>query len=370
MAFKYVPRSGEAVKQRAKDKGSSFDRPIKSEIPVWTPKEGKNKIRLIPWSNDPKRLGLGYDIFVHSGVGPDNGTYLCLAKMKKQECPVCEERADAAGDDEEYAKQLRAYKRVVCWIVDRNAEDEGPQLFLMGGKMEGELNELSQTEDGEILQIDDPFEGYDIEFTRQGKGQKTQYTGTKIARRSTPLTESEKRTDKWLRFCMEEHPIEECLRYYESEYVEGLLHGKSSKSDSEDERPRTRSESKRGRDEDEEDEKPARRRVEDDDEEERPKRRRDEDEEDEKRSDPPRRGRDTEDEDGPRPKKTSRSEDEDEEPPFDKPKTRRSSDDDDEDEKPTKKPRDEDEDEEDEKPKSSLKDRVQEGRKKADADED
>lgn len=251
MAFKFVPRDPAAIAQRAKDKGGSYDGPIVSTIPQWKPKEGKNRIRIIPWSSDPTRLGLGLDLWVHSSVGADNASYICSSKMNGSACAVCDERQRIT--DEEQSKELRPYKRVVCWIVDRAAEDEGPQIMLMGAKMEAEINGLSLDEAGETLVIDDPEAGYDVEFSRDGKGLKTQYSGTRIARRATPIADSPKRVQRWLDFCNELHPIDTCLQYYPFEYIAKLLRGASPKRAADDDepapKPRTRAETKKDDDE-------------------------------------------------------------------------------------------------------------------------
>jgi hypothetical protein len=323
MPFKFAPRSKETVTARARDKGKSFDGPIIGDVAQWKPKEGKNRIRIIPWSTDPARLGLGMDLWVHSGVGADNSTYVCLAKMKGEACPICEERASL--DDEEAAKELRPYKRVVCWIIDRNAEDEGPQLFLMGAKMESELNELSVDEAGEILQIDHPDEGYDVEFSRAGKGMKTQYSGTKISRRSTPLCESPKRQDKWLTYCLETHPVGDCVQYYDAAYIEKLLNGKADKSEDDDDapKPRTRAEARKPAEDDDEPAPKPKSRAVDDDDEPAPRRRKpaaDEGLDDEDDAPPTRKRPVADDDDEPAPKRKPAADEDDEPAPKPKPR--------------------------------------------------
>jgi hypothetical protein len=300
---------------------------------------------LPPTWEDAQHFGL--DIYVHYGIGSDNQSYLCLDKMRGEKCPICEQRkvAERSGDPE-YARSLVPTKRVLVWVVDRADEESGPQLWSMAWTIDRDLANLSiDKASGELLLIDDPEDGYDIEFVRTGKGLKTKYSGTAVARRSSPLADDPKQADAWLAF-VAENPLTEVLQYFDEDHIASVAEGKGAAGDEaedEDEAP-TRSKSKgrsKAQDEEEEDDEPPRRSK--------PKPVKEEEEEDDDDL-PPRR----------KPASKDEEEDEDEPPRRSKPKPVRDEEED-EDDRPTKRPptktsrssRDEDEPEDDEPPRRS-----------------
>ncbi len=337
--FRYQPREKDAVKKRANQSGGLFDSIFKSRFATFTPKEGDYRLRVLPptWE-DAQHFGL--DIYVHYGIGSDNQSYLCLDKMRGEKCPICEQRkvAERSGDPE-YARSLVPTKRVLVWVVDRADEESGPQLWSMAWTIDRDLANLSiDKASGELLLIDDPEDGYDIEFVRTGKGLKTKYSGTAVARRSSPLADDPKQSDAWLAF-VAENPLTEVLQYFDADHIASIAEGKGAAKDeeNEDEAP-TRSKS-RAQDEEEDEDEPPRRSK--------PKPVKEEEEDDDDL--PPRR----------KPAPKDEEEDEDEPPRRSKPKPVRDEDEEeDEDDRPTKRPptktsrssRDEDENEEDDEP--------------------
>ena len=111
---------------------------------------------------------------------------------------------------------------------------------------------------GEIYYVDDPEEGYDFHFTREGSGMKTRYVGFQIARRDTPLSKDEENAEEWLDY-IAKNPLTECLNYYEIEHIEAAFAGAKKADDDDDddeeeeEAPRTRR-SRKGREEVDDDE--------------------------------------------------------------------------------------------------------------------
>src|SRR5487761_2598770 len=185
--YRYQSRSPDAMKKRGDQGGTDFDTYIKDIVNMFKPNDGDNIIRALPptWDN-PEHYGL--DIYVHYGVGPDNQAYLCLEKMLKKPCPVCEEmhRASKTGD-EDYAKKLKPNKRVLFYLVDRNNEKDGVQAWASPWTIDRDICKISvDKRSGEVLELDNPEDGYDIEFERKGKGERTEYIGLAIARRSSP----------------------------------------------------------------------------------------------------------------------------------------------------------------------------------------
>lgn len=228
--FRYRQRGVDDYKRRSEQSGSSRENYIREEIKMFIPKEGLNIIRILPptW-DDADHYGL--DAFVHYGVGADNNAYLSRSKMLKEQDPIDEERERAiANDDEDYASSLRPSKRVLVYIIDRDKEDEGPKLWSMAWTLDRDISTLCVDErSGEVLSIDDPEDGYDVEFRRTGKGLKTEYTGVKIGRRSSSLDNEEA-----LEFAIE-NPIPGTLQYHDYEHIKAVFEGGNAAGDEEEE---------------------------------------------------------------------------------------------------------------------------------------
>src|SRR5215469_540855 len=98
--FKYHGRSDEDVEKRAKQSSGRYDSYLTQDVNWFRPKRGEQIIRLVPWLNEnlkdfdeyEEKWGnhWGIDLIVHRNVGLDNGTYLCLDKMKNEPCPICD----------------------------------------------------------------------------------------------------------------------------------------------------------------------------------------------------------------------------------------------------------------------------------------
>lgn len=395
--FKYEGRDASDIKKRRDQTGGAFDSFTNPAIPRYKVGEGENNLRILPpsWDiNGPFGNNWGIEIWLHNQIGVDKSSYLCHKKMNNEECFLCEARKDVAEDDDDDAKALAPGKRILTYVIDREDEKSGPLVWAMPWTLERDIQSRSQDKKtGESYLIDHPEEGYDIYFTREGKGLKTKYLGVDLARGDgTPISDNEKRQQQWLDF-ISENPLPDILKFFDNEYLKGVFMGKKSRKDEddvdadkeekedkgsrrgrrsddneEDERPK-----RSRRDEPEEDERPKRSSRDDEDEtpkrsrrdadeDERPKRNKDDDEDPPKRSrrddpeddDPPKKRRSDDDEDSPKkrsrdddndpPKKRSRDEDED--PPK---RSRRDQEDESEDDDPPKKRSREDEDE-DERP--------------------
>lgn len=245
--YEYKARTADQTKARATQTGGAFDSFIKQDYKTYTPPTGDNLVRTLPptWEN-PEHFGL--DAHVHYGIGPDNSSYLCLEKMKGEPCPICEERARAEkSGDTEYAAKLKVSKRVLVWVIDRNQVKEGPMIWSMAWTMDRDICKIAVDKStGEVLQIDNPQEGYDLEFERKGTGLKTEYIGIAIARRSTELGD-----DRWLDYVVA-HPLPDALQYYDYAHLLRVFQGGSRESPKEGSDRGGRESSGRGRTEDRE----------------------------------------------------------------------------------------------------------------------
>jgi hypothetical protein len=217
--FVYKPRTAADIQQREKmSSNQEFDSVVASDIPVYKVKDGINKLRFLPptW---PDAKHFGFDIFVHYALGTEGkSSYTCAAKTKQEPCAICEQNAILAKEGGEVSNPVR---RVATYVIDRDSESEDVQLYIMPPSLDKEICTLTlSTETGEVLLIDDPEEGYDVSFAREGSGLKTKYTGIRIARRSTPLGAN---GDDWLEFIVS-RPVPSVINVYDSNHVKEALY--------------------------------------------------------------------------------------------------------------------------------------------------
>lgn len=254
--FSYQSRDAADVKKRAEGDDGKYDVYIDSAVKTFKVNDGDNTIRILPptWDN-PTHYGM--DIHVHYGIGPDRQSYLCPHKMKDEPCPICEERAKAVRDgDEAYAKELNATKRVLVYIVDRDAEKEGVQAWAMPNTLDRDMVKVSvDKRSGEVLPLDHPEEGFDVMFEKKGAQMRTEYLGVQLARRASELGD-----DAWLDFAID-HPLPTMLKFYSYEHIQAAFSGGAPASRGRDEshsagsrstsRDQDDSDSRRGRGRDE-----------------------------------------------------------------------------------------------------------------------
>lgn len=212
--YKYKPRPQENWDKRAK--GSLYEGYALDEFETFSPGK-ENYIRILPptWEN-PQHYGL--DVWVHFGVGPNNGTVVCLYKMKNQKCPICEafSRAEAAGRED--AKDMKPTRRVLVWVLNRK-EEKKPLLWAMPWTVDRDISKICRDrQTGELYFIDDPDQGYDITFDKEGEGVQTKYTGFQLSRRSSNV-------DRKMLDYVIEHPIPTTLLWRTYEEVQSLFEG-------------------------------------------------------------------------------------------------------------------------------------------------
>jgi hypothetical protein len=169
------------------------------------------------------------------------------------QCPMCDVWR------EEDAEALKPSDRVLCWLIDRNNEKAGPQLWSMPLGVSRDISAASKVKStGETLLIDDPDEGYDVFFDKEGQKDRTRYTHIEIDREPSPVNDNQKIQDKWLDY-IADHMLPDMLKFYEPEYLDKVLSGQTSAREDEDDdgdsRDRGRGRSRGG---DEREERPAR----------------------------------------------------------------------------------------------------------------
>jgi hypothetical protein len=308
--FVYKERSAKSVEERAEQTGGRFDSIFKSGFDSWKPKVGDNLIRILPptWE-DHEHYGL--DVWLHSYVGVNNGSYLCLSKMKNKPCPICQaaKASKDAGEDEE-ADHLQPSRRVVCWIIDRDADKPVPELYSMSWSMDRDIAALCHDKrKGKVLLIDHPDEGYDVTIKRKGTTKtNTKYFGIAVDRDPTSIGDDSDEQQEILDF-ITENPVPSVLNYYSADKLEEIMAGTAEEKDEEldekegedvvdEETGEITKKKTHRRDEEEEEERPRRKasRDEEEEEESKPRRRSTRDAEEEEEEEKPRRKRPQEEE--------------------------------------------------------------------------
>ena len=241
--YSYQPRDADATRRRGEQGAKDFDKYLDDSVKMFKPNDGDNIIRFLPptWE---KPEHWGYDIHVHFGIGPDRQAYLCLHKMKGEACPICEERAQAIKDgDDAYAKELEPKRRVLVYLVDRDHEKEGIQAWSMPWTLDRDIIKVtSDKRSGEVLNVDDPDQGYDVEFEKKGAKDRTEYLGVAIARRSSGLD-----NDKAMDFAVD-NPLPSILKFYSYEHISTQFSGSSGAGRDRDSDSRDSRDSRGGRD--------------------------------------------------------------------------------------------------------------------------
>lgn len=217
--FQYRPRTADDIAARIQETASDSQGVILPEFKVYQAKKGDNWIRILPATWDNARHW-AFDVWVHYSAGPDKTHVICNSKMKLGACFGCEQRilAERAGDDA-LTKELAPRRRAGLWLVDRNAESEGPQVWLMPATLEEDIQSLSvDRTDGSIYLVDDPYNGYDVTFERTGERINTRYTSPQIARRASSVNPA------MLEY-IAENPIPQCLIWRDYAEVKSTYEG-------------------------------------------------------------------------------------------------------------------------------------------------
>jgi hypothetical protein len=244
-SFNYVRRSQDDVRARAIARGGNYDDFIKSQYKKYKVRDGKNVVRILPptWE---KAKHYGFDIFVNYGIGADNQAYLSLSKMRGEADPLAEAYREAQREDnEKVAKALAPRQRILMWVIDRQADEEGPQLWAAPFTFDKALANISMDEDTkEIVYIDDPDEGCDVRFHKEGSGLMTNYDASKMRLlKPSPLHEDATQAEEWLAY-VTENPISECLQFYSYDHIAQVFNG-HVRTDDDDSAGKTKA-SKRG----------------------------------------------------------------------------------------------------------------------------
>ncbi len=224
--FSYQKRDPDTVRQRANMRGGDFDSMFKDGAKLFKPREGKNIIRILPptW---PDANHYGYEIWCNYGIGIDEQSYLSLSKMKSEPDPLADARKQAEREgNKKLADELAPKRRVLIYVIDRNAEEEGPQLWSAPWTVDKDFCNIAYDEDTrEVIMVDDPEEGCDIRFYKEGTGRNTKYDAAKMKiMKPTPLHEDEVIMNEWLDF-VQSSPLPDVLNYYDFDHIASVFDG-------------------------------------------------------------------------------------------------------------------------------------------------
>lgn len=237
-------RTAEDVTRYSRQSGSAYDSFLVEGAPFFKLREGTSTLRILPGSwKDIQKWDRGWHIpiYMHFSVGVGESSYLCPNMMLKQDCPICEAKLRATDRDEQF--NLTPGFRALCYVIDRERENEGPMIWSMPKKVFLDINGRTKVNknNDEIIYIDDPDHGYDITIKREGTDKKSQYSGIDIDRKESYLHENEKKQDAWLDY-ISDNPLPDMLQYYDYEHIKDVLMGGAEASEGRGERRSSRRE--------------------------------------------------------------------------------------------------------------------------------
>ena len=218
--YVYRERSQESIHRRAVAKGGDFAGYLDEQFPIYQVRDGQNWIRPLPptWDNAEH---YGYEVWVHYRVG-GNTDCLCLRIMKGEKCPVCQGIARLTqqyGEETQEIKDAKAKKRVIMWVVDRFAEDTGPQIFPMAQTLDQNIVKISQDiRTGAYTLIDHPQNGHDVIFDKSGSGRNTDYGGERLDPNPSAINPA------YIDYIVQ-HPIPSVLIWRDYQEVKALYEG-------------------------------------------------------------------------------------------------------------------------------------------------
>ncbi len=249
---------------------------VDREVEFFSPKEGRNRINIVPYEIKTKNHPLVkkgefevgdkdyvMDVFTHRGIGPSEATVLCLKETYGKPCPICEQAAmlKKQGKEKE-AGALKASRRVFYNVQDCKNPDKLLVFEASHYLFEKELIEEAR----------DDEEGGFVDFADEESGKEIKFRCSKVSKGGFEFNEyksfsfedrDENIPDELLESAIS---FDEIMNVPTYEEVEKILYGEdededSDDSDNEDEKPSKKSKKVESDDEDddfeEEEEKPA-----------------------------------------------------------------------------------------------------------------
>ena len=180
---------------------------VDGEVEFFTPKEGRNRINIVPYEIKSKNhplvrkgeMEIGdidyvMDLWVHKGVGPAEKNVICLKNTFGKPCPICEHASmlRKKGEEDE-AKDLKPSRRVIYNVEDLKEPGKVKVFETSHYLFEKELiDEARDDEEGGFVNFADPEEGKEIKFraskTSQGGFEFNEYKSFSFEDREEPIS--------------------------------------------------------------------------------------------------------------------------------------------------------------------------------------
>jgi hypothetical protein len=123
----------------------------------------------------------------------------------------------------------------MCYLINRDSEDDGPVIWPMPYKVSEDIaTSMVDGTTGEVLTVDDPEEGFDITFHKEGSGKRTRYSGVAIARQSSSLTRDVDRGNLWIDH-IGRYPLPGIVKFFDYDYIKSVFAGTKTRESPEDE---------------------------------------------------------------------------------------------------------------------------------------
>ena len=218
---------------------------VDGEIEFFSPKEGRNRINIIPYEIKTKNhplvkkgemevgdIDYVMDIWIHKNVGPAEKNVVCLKNTFGKPCPICEHASmlRKKGEEDE-AKNLKPSRRVIYNVEDLKEPGKVKVFETSHYLFEKELiDEARDDEEGGFVNFADPEEGKEIKFraskTSQGGFEYNEYKSFSFEDREEPI--SKKLLAKAISF-------DEILNVPTTEEVEKIFFGNTDEDDESEE---------------------------------------------------------------------------------------------------------------------------------------
>lgn len=195
MAYQGLSQEAMKRRQEMKDRryGSGKGYLNHNLYKAFLPREGKNKVRILPPAEYQKLEWFGIEVRFHRNVGLNKDMFLCLRLMNIGACPICELQTPELWQAEpEVAKTYYPDHRVLIWVQDLMSDT--PQQVLLWSApitLAYEIHNAAENkETGQFIDLMDPRTGPAIFFERTGKGLKTKYQGVQAGASPIPVSDA------------------------------------------------------------------------------------------------------------------------------------------------------------------------------------
>jgi len=163
------------------------------DMEAYRSKQGTNFLAIIPPEDMEQYFGL--PVFIHRNIGVNQSSFLCPQMMKKERCPICEERSKLRkleGADPDLIKAMNCFPpRYLFYVMDMTNQetiDKGVMLFDAPQTINDNILALSTDKrSGDVIDISDLDDGRNLIFERKGQGIGTTYTGFELEERTGAL---------------------------------------------------------------------------------------------------------------------------------------------------------------------------------------